>query len=355
VAAWVSSESLLPSGPGGCSPRRRLPQGASSRDRELRRRRRGRPGQPASHGVGRRCPAGGVQPSGVGRPGIRLSSHPVSDHLGSSSSGSGGRPSAVHPSSVQPSGVCPSVRTRPSPPASEGGRATVTTATGGGPVAAEPSTARLTVEEAGTRATLSTSGWSVGGRWRTRAAGLGGGRGGRACPLSDQAGQAGVRSARRGRRRCGHGCRLPREVAATGRVAAVLGWVRDHGAWSSPSLTAGWADPEGPLDAPAGIGVRPQRGPSRRRALPARCRQRSDLRRCWWACQDLNLGPHPYQQNARNRCAKRRSRRSCPTVEAEVMCSHRVQLCALILRPGLSSVELAIPSVRARLSTAAGN
>jgi hypothetical protein len=63
------------------------------------------------------------------------------------------------------------------------------------------------------------------------------------------------------------------------RVAAVLGWVRDHGAWSSPSLTPGWADPQGPLEGPAGMGVRPQRGPSWQPALPARCRQRSDLRR----------------------------------------------------------------------------
>jgi hypothetical protein len=62
-------------------------------------------------------------------------------------------------------------------------------------------------------------------------------------------------------------------------------------------------------------------------------RKGSGLRRlCWWACQDLNLGPHPYQQNAGNRCAKRRSRRSRSTVQAEVMCSHRVQLCALVLR-----------------------
>ena len=43
----------------------------------------------------------------------------------------------------------------------------------------------------------------------------------------------------------------------------------------------------------------------------------------------MNLGPHPYQQNAGNRCAKRRSRRSRPTVEVEVMCSRGVQLCAL--------------------------
>jgi hypothetical protein len=40
----------------------------------------------------------------------------------------------------------------------------------------------------------------------------------------------------------------------------------------------------------------------------------------------LEPGPHPYQQNAGNRCAKRRSRRSSSTVEGEVMCSHRVQL-----------------------------
>jgi hypothetical protein len=50
----------------------------------------------------------------------------------------------------------------------------------------------------------------------------------------------------------------------------------------------------------------------------------------WWACQDLNLGPHPYQQNAGNRCAKRRSRRSRSTVGPEVMCSHRVQLNGLL-------------------------
>jgi hypothetical protein len=91
------------------------------------------------------------------------------------------------------------------------------------PVAAKPSTARATVAEAGTRATLPKSRWSVGGGWRTRAAGLGGGRGGRACPLSDQAGQAGVRSARRGRLRGGHGSRL-REVAAAAAWLPSSGW-----------------------------------------------------------------------------------------------------------------------------------
>jgi hypothetical protein len=45
-------------------------------------------------------------------------------------------------------------------------------------------------------------------------------------------------------------------------------------------------------------------------------------------------GPRPweaYQQNAGNRCAHRRLCRSSSTVAAEVMCSHRVQLCALVL------------------------
>jgi len=51
-----------------------------------------------------------------------------------------------------------------------------------------------------------------------------------------------------------------------------------------------------------------------------------------WACQDLNLGPHPYQQNAGNRCANHRSRRSRSTADGKVMWSHGVQLCALILR-----------------------
>jgi hypothetical protein len=151
--------------------------------------------QPAvsTHPVsGVRDPA--VQPSGVRSPGL------VAQR-------SGGRPSAVHPSSVQPSAVrpvrCPAVWCRPR----RSGRVGLL---------------HLRrwrwdqVEEAGTRATLPKSRRSVGGRWPVadRAAGLGGGRGGRACPLSDQAGQAGVRSARRRRLRGGDGSGLQREVAA---------------------------------------------------------------------------------------------------------------------------------------------
>ena len=187
-------------------------------------------------------------------------------------------------------------------------------------MAAGPSTARSTVQEAGTRATLSKSRWSVGGGWRTgppgwvraAAAALAAERPGRpgrrAEPVAAAARWARVQAAARG-----------------GYTAAWLpssGWVRDHGGWSSPRLTPGWAAPEGPLDVPTGIGVRPQRGPGRPRARPARCRQRSDLRRWGWACQDLNLGPHPYQQSRAHRCATLRFRRWCATVEGEVMRSY---------------------------------
>jgi len=49
----------------------------------------------------------------------------------------------------------------------------------------------------------------------------------------------------------------------------------------------------------------------------------------WWACEDLNLGPLPYQQNAGNRCADGPFRRSRATVGAKVKWSIGVQLCVL--------------------------
>jgi hypothetical protein len=45
-------------------------------------------------------------------------------------------------------------------------------------------------------------------------------------------------------------------------------------------------------------GVRPRRGPGRQWVRPAWGRQRAELGEQWWACQDLNLGPHPYQRSA---------------------------------------------------------
>jgi hypothetical protein len=70
------------------------------------------------------------------------------------------------------------------------------------------------------------------------------------------------------------------------------------------------------------------------------------VRGLWWACQDLNLGPHPYQQNTGDRCADGRFPRSRPTVDGEVICCHRVLLCALILRPISPQLESIQHSMR---------
>jgi hypothetical protein len=279
-----------------------------------RRRRRGRHCQQPSHGVGRRCPAGGVHPSGFG---VR---DPAVQPSGVRSPGvdvQRVRRSAVCCPPVQRPAVCcppvrcpavwclpPSIRTRPYLPLrrwrwrpGRGGRATVTTGTGGDPVAAGRRRLDQRVQEAGTRATLPSrvGQWEVGGGpgppgWvRAAAAALA------RCATRQAKPAIGAPSRRL---RCGLGSRLQREVAAPAAWLPSSGWVRDHGAWSSPSLTPGWADPEGPLDAPAGIGVRPQRGPSRQPALLARSRQRSDLRR--WVVGLPGLEPGTSSLSAKN-------------------------------------------------------
>jgi hypothetical protein len=227
----------------------------------------------------------------VSASGIRLSSRPVSGHLGWSSSGSSARPSAVHPSSPLLSSRAVSSRLVSSRrsgrvrllPCSGGGVGTRwrwpgdhDPRTGGGPGgcrAVDGSIDGRGGRDAGDAADIALAG---GRSVADRAAGWGAGCGGRVWPLSDQAGQAAMGS---GRLRCGHGCRLQRADSCTGRMAGVLGWVCDHGGWSSPRLTPGWADPEGPGEGPAGMGARPQRGPGWQRALPACYRQRSELRR----------------------------------------------------------------------------
>jgi hypothetical protein len=50
----------------------------------------------------------------------------------------------------------------------------------------------------------------------------------------------------------------------------------------------------------------------------------------WWACQDLNLGPHPYQLNAGNRCADRPFCRWRSTVRAKGMRSISPLVCVLM-------------------------
>jgi hypothetical protein len=188
-----------------------------------------------------RCPPIRSQRPGSGCPAVRC---PVT--WGVSSNGSGGRPSAVHPSSVQPSSVqpsavhpcgvqpsavcpCPSGRVRLLP-CSGGGVGTRSRRPGDpdhrnrwGPGGCRAVDGSTTVAEAGTRATLPTSRWSVGGRWRTRAAGLV--RAAAAALAPERPGRPGrVRSAPRGRLRGGHGCRRQREVAAPAAWPPSSGW-----------------------------------------------------------------------------------------------------------------------------------
>ena len=143
-------------------------------------------------------------------------------------------------------------------------------------MAAKPSTARSTVRRPGRgrRCPSRVGRWEVAGGpqppgWvGAAAAARAAERPGRPGRCAERPSRAAVRWARER----ADGWQPPRGWAS-------LGWVLDHGGWSSPRLTPGWAAPEGLLEVPAGMGVRPQRGPSRQRALPARCRQRSDLRK----------------------------------------------------------------------------
>jgi hypothetical protein len=104
---------------------------------------------------------------------------------------------------------------------------------------------------------------------------------------------------RRGRLRGGHGSRR----SARWPHAAWLpssGWGRDHGGWSWPSLTPGWADPEGHWRCRRGSACGPsaaQAGSEHARLAAGSALTCDDG---WWACQDLNLGPHPYQADSRD-------------------------------------------------------
>jgi hypothetical protein len=170
-----------------------------------RRRRRGPHCQQARHGVGRRCPAGGVHPSGFGLPGsgcpaarcpVTWGRRPEGPALGRLLST---RPASSRPLSTRPASSRP-LSTPVGPDASVSFHLRRWR---WGPRSRRPGHGRRCRSRVGQ--------WEVGGG---RAAELGAGRGGRACLLSDQAGQAGVRSARRGRLLGGRGCRRQREVAA---------------------------------------------------------------------------------------------------------------------------------------------
>jgi hypothetical protein len=208
---------------------------------------------------------------------VLRSSRPVSDRLVSSAS-------SVHPSGVPPSGVQPAaVRLRPS------GRVHpvhLRRRWGPGRGGGHPSPQQR-VESRWAAAPWSGS---MGGRAGPDAgdaaevalvSGVGGGPGqvssGAAAldRLGDQAGQASVNSA------VANGCAVGSGAGCSVRLPqrpAVLGRVGDHDGWWSWWLPPGWAGPEGPVGVPAGMGVRPRRGPGWQRALSTRCRQRRDLR-----------------------------------------------------------------------------
>jgi hypothetical protein len=224
---------------------------------------RGRPCQQASHGVGRRCPhAVSTHPGSAS--GIRLSSRPVSGHLGSSSRGSGSRPSAVHPSSVQPSAVqSPALGRLVSAPVRPD--ASFSSHSGGG--VGDPGRGG---RDAGDAAKVAL----VGGR-SVADPGRRGGCGPQRPRLTTRA----TRQARPaygaplvGSCAVGTGAGCARG-GGTRHMAGVLGWGRDHGGWSSPSLTPGWGGPGGATGCAGGDGraapARPKPAASAPGSLPA--------------------------------------------------------------------------------------
>jgi hypothetical protein len=327
VAAWVPSASLLLSGPGGCLPGRRLPGGASSRYRGVGRRRRGRPCQQARHGVGRRCPAWGVHHP-VSASGVRPSRCPVTGLVVQRVRPSAVQPSSVQPSGVQPSGVCPrpSGRVRLLPCSGGGGgdqgragRPTVATGTGGGPggcQAVDGSSDGRGGRDAGDAAEVAL----VSGRWLADPGRrVGWGRRRPRLP-AEQPGRPGRRSERPSRaaarwarvQAAAPGCRMPRGWRPRAGCATTVGGRRRAGR----------------------PGGRPRRGQGRCRRRgacgPSAAQADSECSQLaagsaltcddgWWACQDLNLGPHPYQVSRAKHCAQGRFPRSPLSVRGQGM------------------------------------
>ena len=284
IAAWVPPASLRLRGPDCCSPRRRLPGGASSRYREVGRRRRGRPCQQARHGVGRRCPAGGVHPSGFG---VR---DPAVQPSGVRSPGVVQRvrrsavccppvrcPAVRCPAVWCPAVWCPppSVRTHPSgPPAGRGvwgqadaARQPAPWERGPGPLWAAPSSSGLgrRPSRPGPRRRRRGHAWSAG------LSGADPGRVGcgRRPPLTLASGQArpacGAPVAGGGA--VGHGRRRQREVAAPTRGCRPRMGGRPR-CVVVVAPAAGVDGPGGPMGLPVGMGVRPQRGPGWATSVP---------------------------------------------------------------------------------------
>jgi hypothetical protein len=94
-------------------------------------------------------------------------------------------------------------------------------------------------------------------------------------------------------------------------------------------------------------------GQRERRRLDGR-----DALTCWvggWACQDSNLGPHPYQQSRAYRCATLRFRRWCATVEGQVMRSkQRRSSCSILAAAKLLGAQGYLFSGQVRSGLAVG-
>ena len=285
----MPSESLLLSRPGSL-----LAQTASAR-RSVQPASSGRPSSPRPAMPGRqprrRSPVRvhhALSTHPVSSSGIRQSSRPVSSPSGVRSPGfvvrgPAVRMAGVHPSSVQLSGVQPSgVQPAGVRPADvrphRSGRASVSSTPGGGvgdqagaaghPSPQEPVEVPVgcrAVERLGQRPSRPGRGRRCRGRALVSggvAGGLAGlGAGGRACPLSDQAGQAGVRSAV-----AGGGARA-REQAGGARWPRLPRDCRPRAGWATTvrgrrgACRPGGRARKGQWACRRGMGVRPRRGP----------------------------------------------------------------------------------------------
>jgi hypothetical protein len=247
-----------------------------------------------------RHPGPAVQPSSVRPPGVQRVQRPARPVSG--------RPVATPPVSSRLLSA-PSVRTRPSRPTSGGG--------GGNQVAAAGNlhhrmagnlhhrNGRVpvschAVERLGRRPSRPGRGRRCRGRALVSGVaghpdrGVGGRR--RRRLTAERPGRPGRRAERRRRRlRCGHG------AGCSARWPQRSRGCRPRAGWATTvsggrgACRPGGRGPEGPVGVPAGWAC----GPSAAQAGSGRSRLAADSAvTCWngwWACQDLNLGPHPYQ------------------------------------------------------------
>jgi hypothetical protein len=112
-------------------------------------------------------------------------------------------------------------------------------------------------------------------------------------------------------------------------------------AWSTVAWLTAWPLPmKNPSSAASGTWVARTGQPGRKSKLRWSVGVALTCWVGWWACQDLNLGPHPYQLNAGNRCADRPFPSSLATVGAKGMRSISPLVCvhSSAFNMGLASV-----------------